>query len=293
MDNLMLLLAITIQMHCNMADAVSMQCWSPSGYHRDVTWRLRGLVQTHLTLNMMSCIHHVAFVCPAVKLLNKISHLRVAYVCSSGTILRPSVGIVLASASCVAQGPSSYEIQHSIFVWPSGVNFGTVWRQHNAETLTSHFVWLCFAETLTSPSAWMYVTSLCANVPFWDDGVNAETLTSHSVWLCFVETPASPSAWMYVTSLCANVPFWDDGVNAETLTSHSVWLCFVETLTSPSAWMYVTSLCASIALYGHVTEWTANHRSTRRVSIPATTPCSPISVDVLMAITCLRMVTDA
>ena len=121
---------ITIQMHCNMTDAVIMQCWSPSGYHRDVTWRLRGLVQTHLTLNMTSCIHHVAFVCPAVKLLNKISHLRVAYVYSSGTILRPSVGIVLASASCVAQGPSSYEIQNSIFVWPSGVNFGTVWRQH-------------------------------------------------------------------------------------------------------------------------------------------------------------------
>ena len=130
MDNLMLLLAITIQMHCNMTGAVSMQCWSPSGYHRDVMWRLRGLVQTHLTLNMTSCIHHVACVCPAVKLLNKISHLRVAYVCSSGTIRRPSVGIVLASASCVAQGPSSYEIQHSIFVWPSGVNFGTVWRQH-------------------------------------------------------------------------------------------------------------------------------------------------------------------
>ena len=107
---------ITIQMHCNMTDAVSMQCWSPSWYHRDVTWRLRDLVQTHLTLNMMSCIHHVAFVCPADKLLNKISHLRVAYVCSSGTILRPSVGIVLASASCVAQGPSSYEIQNSIFV---------------------------------------------------------------------------------------------------------------------------------------------------------------------------------
>ena len=84
-----------------------------------------GLVQTHLTLNMTSCIHHVAFVCPAVKLLNKISHLRVAYVYSSGTILRPSVGIVLASASCVAQGPSSYEIHYSIFVWPSDVNFGT------------------------------------------------------------------------------------------------------------------------------------------------------------------------
>ena len=130
-------------MHCNMTDAVSMQCWSPSGYHRDVTWRLRGLVQTHLTLNMTSCIHHVAFVCPAVKLLNKISHLRVAYACSSGTILRPSVGIVLASASCVAQGPSSYEIQNSIFVWPSGVNFGTVWRQH--KDIRCH-VWSYFSK---------------------------------------------------------------------------------------------------------------------------------------------------
>ena len=121
---------ITIQMHCNMTDAVSMRCWSPSGYHRDVTWRLRGLVQTHLTLNMTVCIHHVAFLCPAVKLMNKISHLRVAYVYSLGTILRPSVGIVLTSALCVAQGPSSYEIQNSLFVWPSSVNFGTVWCQH-------------------------------------------------------------------------------------------------------------------------------------------------------------------
>ena len=122
--------SITEQMHCKMTDAVSMRCWSPSGYHRYVTWHIRGLVQTHLTLNMTSCIRHVAFVCPAVKLLNKVSHLRVAYVYSSGTILRPSVGIVLASASCVAQGPSSDEIQNSIFVWPSGVNYGSVWRQH-------------------------------------------------------------------------------------------------------------------------------------------------------------------
>ena len=81
----------------------------------------------HLTLNMTSCIHHVAFVCSAVKLLNKVSHLRVAYVYSSGTILRPSVGIVFASASCVVpmdhlrtklKIPYSYD--------QSGVNFGTV-----------------------------------------------------------------------------------------------------------------------------------------------------------------------
>ena len=122
---------ITIQMHCNMTDAVSLQRWPPSGYHRDVTWRPRGLVQTHLTLNITSCIYHVTFLCPAGKLLNKISHLRVAYVYSSGTILRPSVGIVLAASSCLAQRPSSHENQNSTFVWPSGVNFGTVWRQLN------------------------------------------------------------------------------------------------------------------------------------------------------------------
>ena len=28
---------VTIQIHCNMTDAVSMQCWSPSGYRRDIT----------------------------------------------------------------------------------------------------------------------------------------------------------------------------------------------------------------------------------------------------------------
>ena len=63
---------------------------------------------------------------PACKLLDKNLHLRVTNVYNLGTILRPSVGTILALASCVAQGPSLHEIQNSISVWLSGVNFRLV-----------------------------------------------------------------------------------------------------------------------------------------------------------------------
>ena len=70
----------------------------------------------HLTLNATITWPSYTFTCPEGKLLKKYSHLCVAYVCHSGTILRPFVGIVLA--------------------WPSGVIFGTVWRQHKAPSHT-------------------------------------------------------------------------------------------------------------------------------------------------------------
>ena len=75
----------------------------------------------HVTLNTALCSHHLC-------VLNKNSHLHVAYVCSSGTVLRPSVGIVLGSALFVARDQSSHEIQNSIFVWPSSVNVGIVFH---------------------------------------------------------------------------------------------------------------------------------------------------------------------
>jgi hypothetical protein len=67
-------------------------------YHQEVMWRLRALVRAHRTLNTTSCSHRVAFVCPAGIDYYKNSHLRVAFVCGSGAIVWPSVGIVLASA---------------------------------------------------------------------------------------------------------------------------------------------------------------------------------------------------
>ena len=72
--------------------------WMKVLYHREVTWRLRALVRAHRTLNTTSCSHRVAFVCPAGIDYYKNSHLRVAFVCGSGAIVWPSVGIVLASA---------------------------------------------------------------------------------------------------------------------------------------------------------------------------------------------------
>ena len=96
-----------------MTGAVSMQCGprsGPSGGHMMPC----ELVQMHLTLNTMSCSHHLAFVCPTGKLLNKSSHLRVAYICSSGTILRPSTGMALNWFSFVC-GSGTIFVRNSKF----------------------------------------------------------------------------------------------------------------------------------------------------------------------------------
>ena len=54
--------------------------------------------------------------------------------CGSGAIVWPSVGIVLASAvHWLLTKFGAIFAQNSIFVWPSGVNFGTVWCQHYFE----------------------------------------------------------------------------------------------------------------------------------------------------------------
>ena len=95
-------------------------------YHRDVKWSLRDLVRTHCNL----C---VTFVSHSGKLLNKYPQFRVFFACGSGGIVWHSEGIVLFDCQfdCWPSSvPTSPEIRNFIFVWSSGVNFGTVSRKH-------------------------------------------------------------------------------------------------------------------------------------------------------------------